>query len=159
MPIPDFIVQLRSKVGHDPLWLIGCSAVIVRHQAGRRQVLLVRRSDNGRWTPVTGIVNPGEDPHTAAVREASEEACVRVRVDRLVWVSVTDPVTYENGDITQYLDHTFACTWESGEPAVGDDENTEAGFFNVDELPDLSEWHRQRVEYVLSGATAVRLGR
>ena len=39
-------------------------------------MLLVKRSDNGAWTPVTGIVDPGEEPAVAAAREALEETGV-----------------------------------------------------------------------------------
>ena len=37
---------------------------------------MVKRSDNGEWTPVTGIVDPGEEPAVGAVREALEETGV-----------------------------------------------------------------------------------
>lgn len=160
MPIPDFIVELRAKVGHTPLWLIGATAVVTRTVADSQQVLLVKRADSGRWAPVSGIVDPGEDPHVAAVREIREEASVEATVRRLTWVSVTDPVHYPNGDVSQYVDHTFACDWVSGEPAVGDEENTDAGWFPVDQLPaGMTNWHRERVEQALRAEPEVRLGR
>ena len=55
MPTPEYILTLREKIGHDYLWLSGATAVIRRDSDHR--VLLVRRSDNGAWTPVTGIVD------------------------------------------------------------------------------------------------------
>ena len=42
MPIPEFVLQLRSHVGTAPLWLSGVSAVIVDDD----RVLLTRRRDN-----------------------------------------------------------------------------------------------------------------
>ena len=54
-PVPDFVLALRDKIGHDPLWLPCVTAVVRRAD----QVLLVRRADNGHWTPVTGIPDPG----------------------------------------------------------------------------------------------------
>jgi 8-oxo-dGTP pyrophosphatase MutT (NUDIX family) len=78
MPIPEFIVDLRKHVGHAELWLPGVTAVIVHDDA----VLLVQRSDNGQWTPVTGILEPGEEPAVAARREALEETGVTISVDR-----------------------------------------------------------------------------
>ena len=63
-PVPDFVVDIRRKIGHDPLWLPAVTAVVRRGD----EVLLVERSDNGRWTPVTGIVDPGEEPAVAAAR-------------------------------------------------------------------------------------------
>ncbi|MGO1582440.1 MAG: NUDIX domain-containing protein, partial [Actinomycetaceae bacterium] len=71
MGTPDFIVELRRHVGHSLLWLTGATAVVVR--GADPEVLLVRRADDGRWTPVTGIVDPGEEVADAAVREVLEE--------------------------------------------------------------------------------------
>ena len=66
MPTPDFVLDLRARIGHDLLWLSGVSAVVLRPApGGGEEVLLVRRSDNGAWTPVTGIIDPGEEPATA----------------------------------------------------------------------------------------------
>lgn len=79
MPTPDFILELRRFIGTRPIPLTGVTAVIVRDG----EVLLGRRSDNGALTPITGIVDPGEEPADAAVREAWEEAGVRIRADRL----------------------------------------------------------------------------
>ncbi len=126
MPIPPYVAHLRTMVGRELLWMPGITAVVLREGEGGPEVLLVRRSDNGAWTPVTGIVDPGEHPHVTAVREVEEEACVVAEVERLVWVSATEVVTHVNGDLGQYLDHTFRCRWVSGEPRPGDDESTDA---------------------------------
>jgi 8-oxo-dGTP pyrophosphatase MutT (NUDIX family) len=82
MAIPDFVLALREKIGHAPLWLSGATAVVLRGN----EVLLVRRSDTGAWTPVTGIIDPGEQPAAAAVRETLEEADVVVTADSLAWI-------------------------------------------------------------------------
>lgn len=156
MPVPDFIVDLRSRVGTQPLWLPGVTAVIRREGPGGVEVLCVRRSDNGRWTPVTGIVDPGEHPAHTAVREAREEAGVEIRVDRLAGVFVVPEVTYPNGDRSAYLDTTFACTWLSGEPHPADDESTDARFFAAEALPAMSEGMAARIEAALSGEVAAR---
>jgi 8-oxo-dGTP pyrophosphatase MutT (NUDIX family) len=135
MPTPDFVLDLREKIGTDPLWLSGVTAVVVKND----EVLLVRRSDTGEWTPVTGIIDPGEQPAIAAIREVEEEADVVASVERLVRVSVTNPVVYPNGDRSQYLDLVFRLRYESGTPFPADGENTQAGWFPVDNLPPMSE--------------------
>lgn len=153
MPIPEYVAWLRSHVGTAPLWLIGTSAVVFRDDPQRPDgpplVLLVRRSDDGTYTPITGLVDPRELPSEAAVREAAEEACVRIEVERLVAVRVVGPVTYPNGDVSDYLDHAFRCRWVEGEPRVGDDESTEAGWWPVDALPPMPARQTETVRLAL----------
>lgn len=131
MPTPQFILDLRSRIGHAPLWLLGANALVLRDD----EVLLVRRSDTGEWSPISGIVDPGELPSETAVREAEEEAGVVIEIERLLWTIVTEEVVYPNGDRCQYLDHGFRARWVSGEPRVGDEESTEVGWFKVSDLP------------------------
>lgn len=150
MATPDFILALRAKVGAQLLWLSGATAVVVRDGVEGEEVLLVKRSDSGDWSPVCGIIDPGEEPHEAAVREAAEEAGVVVVAERLSWVSVTDVITYENGDQTQYIDHTFRCRWLSGEPHPADGEATETRFFPAAALPPMPAVYADRVAVVLA---------
>ena len=153
MPTPDFILELRDMVGTHPLPLVGVTAVVVHD--GR--VLLGRRSDNGHLTPITGIVDPGEEPADAAVRETLEEAGVVCRVDRLAWVHQIPRVRYENGDQSDYLDLTFRCTWVSGEPHPADGEMTEVGWFDLAALPaDVGSDMRRRIESALSDDASAR---
>ena len=152
MATPDFVLELRAKIGHDLLWLPGVTAVVTREVDAATQVLLVRRADTGRWTPVTGIVDPGEQPAAAAVREVAEEAGVVVAADRLALVHALPAMTYANGDRSQYLDLVFACSWISGEPWPADGENTEARFFDAAAMPELSGTMALRVTAALDGA-------
>lgn len=65
MPVPEFVLELRRHIGHALLWLPGVTGVVIRGE----QVLLVKRADNGAWTAVTGIVDPGENPADCASRK------------------------------------------------------------------------------------------
>jgi 8-oxo-dGTP pyrophosphatase MutT (NUDIX family) len=146
MPIPDFILELREKVGHAPLPLVGVSAVVIRDH----QVLLGRRSDDGALTPVTGIVDPGEEPADAAVREALEEAGVVIRATRLASVHQVQRVTYDNGDQADYLDLTFRCEWLEGDPYPADGELSEVGWHDLESLPPMDPDMRRRIASALS---------
>ncbi len=157
MPTPEFIVALREKIGHDLLWLCGVTAVVLRDTVDGPEVLLVRRADNGLWTPVCGIVEPGEAPAEAAVREVLEEAGVECRVDGLSGVGVTEPATYANGDRVQFIDHTFRCRYLSGEPRAADDESVDAGWFPLDRAPTPPRFLARILEAAAyDGTTALR---
>ena len=122
------------------------------------QILLVQRADSGAWTPVCGIVEPGERPDHTIVREALEEAQVHVVVDRYLTVDVDDPLTYPNGDQCQFLNHVFSCRWVDGQARVGDDESSQVRWFDIDELPALSVRHRAAVELALAPPRGAVLG-
>jgi 8-oxo-dGTP pyrophosphatase MutT (NUDIX family) len=150
MATPDFVLELRRHLGTRPLSFVGVTAVILRGD----EVLLGRRSDNGALTPITGIVDPGEEPADAASREALEEAGVRIRVDRLAWVHQIPRITYDNGDQADYLDVTFRCTWLEGEPYPADGEMREVGWRRLDDLGDVSEEQRTRIAVALAEGDA-----
>ncbi len=152
MPIPDFVVELRRHVGDAVLWLPAVTAVIRRDD----ELLLVQRSDNGTWTPVTGIMDPGEEPAGCAAREALEETGVEIRVDRLAAVTSGIEVTHVNGDRAIYLDLAFACTWVSGEPYVADDESIDVRWWPIEGLPQMKPMLLERIEAALSDETTAR---
>lgn len=145
MPIPDFVAALREKIGTAPLWLSGASAVVVDGD----RILLIRRADTGAWTPITGIIDPGEEPAVTLVREAREEANVDIEVERLTSTWVTGPVVYENGDQARYLDLTFRCRYLGGEPRPVDGEASEVAWFPLDGMPPMGAEMTARVRYAL----------
>ncbi|MFF4870790.1 NUDIX domain-containing protein [Streptomyces sp. S1] len=148
MATPDFIRTLRETAGHQLLFLPGVSAVVFDD---RGRVLLGRRSDNGRWAIIGGIVEPGEQPADCAVREVYEETAVRCEVERIVIVeTLRKPVVYPNGDQCQFMDVTFRCRAVGGQARVNDDESTEVGWFDVDDLPEMKRFSHLRIEKALA---------
>jgi 8-oxo-dGTP pyrophosphatase MutT (NUDIX family) len=162
MPTPQFVLDLREKVGHDLLSLSTAMGAVLD---GDGRVLLGRRADNGAWTLPGGIIDPGEQPADAAVREIFEETGVIVVPDALTSVTTSGLLTYPNGDKVQYLEFCFRCRPVRGTARVNDAELTEVGWFPVDGLPDLFGKHRgilaiareQRsaADFVFSGLDAV----
>lgn len=141
MPTPPFVLDLRRRIGTDLLWLTGVSAVVLHEGA----VLLTLRP-SGDWSVVSGILEPGEQPAQAVLRELLEETRVVAEVESLVDIVSQEPFRYENGDLVQYLDLTFRCLYLEGDARVGDDENLDVRWFALDALPDLTARNRERID-------------
>ena len=159
VPIPEFVVEMRRLIGRREMWLPGVTAVVRRGVPGDEEVLVVQRADNGAWTPVTGILEPREEPAVGAAREVLEETGVTVRVDRLAATSVHGPVTHANGDLATYLDLTFACTWLTGEAHVADDESRAVAWVHRDLLPEMAPEMRERIDVALADEASARFVR
>jgi len=146
MTTPEFVLALRERVGHAPLPLVGVTAVVFRDE----RVLLGKRADNGAWQCVAGIVEPGEEPADAAVRECREEAGIEVRATRLAVVQQLPRTTYANGDQVDYLDLVFRCDWVSGDPHPADGELSEVGWYGLGELVDVEQFHVRKIALALA---------
>ena len=151
MGVSPYIVRLRDRVGND-LLLLPSVSVLCEDAEGR--LLLVRQRDTGQWATVGGLVEPDEDPRTAAVREAKEEAGVDVELLGILDV-LGGPdfrVTYPNGDQTAYVTTVFAARVVGGRAEPDMDETVEVGWLTRDELrsADLGAFAR---------ASLVALGR
>jgi 8-oxo-dGTP diphosphatase len=154
MPVPTYIRMMRSKMGNDLLMMVGASAVVI-NAAG--EVLLHRRSDNGRWSLPGGAVDPGEQPAEAAVREVFEETGIVAEVIRLVGVySGPDLIfTYPDGNVVAVTSVAFLCRAIGGEARIDDDESLEVAYFPPAQLPDsLLPNHVKRIDAALSGHEA-----
>ncbi|MGP5689283.1 NUDIX hydrolase [Glutamicibacter ardleyensis] len=146
MTTPEFITDLRARIGHDLLWLSGVKVVVFNGS----QVLLVRRVDNGLWTLPAGIIEPGDEASHTAVREVLEETGVRCELTHLLGVGVTAPATYPNGDHAQYLDIVFRAIHLGGEARINDDENLEVGYFELSDRPSLPPLHERAIDWALN---------
>lgn len=122
-------------------------------------VLLGRRSDNGRWAVISRILEPGEEPAQAIVREIAEETGVSAEVVALTSVAPSEVVEYPNGDLGQYLDLCFWCRAVGGDAYAADDESTEVGWFAPDALPEpLNPSSADRLHHTLAHVAATRRG-
>lgn len=139
MPSTDYIAGLRRRIGHDLLLVPGVAAV-VQDPAGR--VLVQRRVDDGRWEVPGGLIDPGEQPAQAVVRELREETGLLVRPTRVLSVQTYPEHRYPHGDLIQCVVTAFAADLVGGELGGGelgdvDDEAAEHRFVDADELSRL----------------------
>lgn len=151
VPVPDFIRELRARVGHDLLFLTSALSVVIVDD----QVLLVRRSDTGKWLVPGGIVEPGEFAADVAERELLEETGVSGAVEKMLLVTTGEPMEYPNGDRCQFLLLIFQCRYEGGTPRPDLDETTDVRWFDIDALPDMPPPEMRAVQLARKGAAPV----
>ena len=85
------------------------ASVIVRNSAG--DLLLLRRSDSGRWTIPTGGLKKNETLTQCAVRECREETGLDIEITGLVGV-FSDPahvIAYADGEVRQPVNTCFTA--------------------------------------------------
>jgi 8-oxo-dGTP pyrophosphatase MutT (NUDIX family) len=148
MAIPDFVLTLRAKIGHDPLPLTGVLAVVLDD---RGRVLTVRRADNHQWTLVTGCIDPGEQPAVAAAREIEEETGVVATVEHLLSVEARDLAPTANGDLVWWTTIAFRCRYVSGEARVNDDESIDVRWYDLADVPALPPHQARCLQLALQG--------
>lgn len=101
------------------------------------KILLARERSDGGFSLPGGFADVNNSPSETAVKEVREETGLEVRTSRLLAVIDTDrhsfpPLEYH------YYKLVFLCDLIGGE-LCDSNETTEAGFFEFDNLPQLSE--------------------
>lgn len=130
---------MSSYYAADPQAVRLSVSAVVRRSEETRELLLMRRSDNGLWGLPGGYVEPGESVSYAAAREVFEETGYEIEVGRLIGV-YSDPerqvIAYPNGDRVQAVNLCFEGTIVGqGEPTTPE-ETLEVGFFEPHALPE-----------------------
>ncbi|MEX1019679.1 MAG: NUDIX domain-containing protein [Litorilinea sp.] len=136
-----------DRIGREGRLLFGCCATLF--DVTRAQVLLTRRTDNGRWCLPGGAMDVGESVEEACVREVWEETGLRVAVARLIGVYSTPHrlLEYADGNRFQMVTLSFEVTLLGGTLGLSD-ETTEYGYFSRAEIAqmDLIDPHVERIE-------------
>ena len=130
----NYIMDLRSIVGHRPLLQVGAS-VIVEDKKGR--ILLQKRSDNYCWGYSGGSVELDEKVEDAAKRELYEETGLTANSLELfgIFSGKDTHYIYPNGDEVSNVDIVFICKNYSGQLKMQEDEVEQLKFFAIEEVP------------------------
>lgn len=105
------------------------------------RILLIREARNGLWNLPGGWADALDAPSTAVIREVEEEAGLRVRASRLAFVH---DGAIHNGHANSPW-HIYKLFFlvdrldPDAQPVAGlDGETTDARFFSLDDLPQIS---------------------
>lgn len=132
-----YISEIRKKVGHDEIIIVGASVIVKKGN----QVLLQRRQDNGCWATHGGCAEIGEDVKCAARREMLEETGLTAGDMTLfgIYSGADTRYTYPNGDKVSIVDIVFLCEDFSGALRAQESEVTALAWFEINALPREDE--------------------
>lgn len=130
-----------------PKMVVCVGAVVLRD----KRVLFVRQAPGhplaGQWSIPWGIVDSGEPPEDAALRETGEESGVTAEIDGLLGI--------QNLPQAGWLGIVFLCHPVGGSPAPDGAETDRAAYLSLDEMNALEEpfepWCEWLVRRVLEG--------
>lgn len=118
------------------------------------QVLFVRQAPgtslSGRWSIPWGVVDPGESPEVAALRETREEGGVTAEIEGLLGFQNLQP---------GWIGIVFLCRHIDGEPTPDGVETDRATYMSLEQLGAVDEplepWCRWLARRVLRGECRV----
>lgn len=134
----------------EKLWYDGpnYTADSVIFDPNANKILLILRAKDNVWALPGGFVDPGEDSHVAAMREAREESQADVADGKLFFCGIVDdPRNTETAWI-----ETSAYLFEASTdmPVQAGDDAADAQWFRLDELPErLYASHQQIIDRAL----------
>lgn len=125
---------------------VSAGGVAFRWRDEEPEVAIVRVKPKLRWQLPKGIVDEGETPQVAAVREVREEAGVQTELVRLIetieyWyrsVKYGKPVRYHK------FVHFYLMQYQGGDVADHDHEVEEARWVSIDEALELLDFKGER---------------
>src|SRR5215468_7595712 len=133
MPISDYLQAVRRKVGHDLLLLP--SAAVVLHDEQMR-ILLCLHADKNIWVTPGGLIEPGEQPADAAIRETLEETGLIIELTGILGVYGGSDliIDYPNGDRAAYVGVIFRGRAVGGSLRADGEEVLDVRYFTREEL-------------------------
>jgi ADP-ribose pyrophosphatase YjhB (NUDIX family) len=101
----------------------------------KKQLLLVKESSLGTWSLPGGWCDLFETPSEAIIKEVIQEAGIHIKVEKLLGIS--DRVKYKTNKKWSEYAVMFLATIVKDTKVFGH-EVSEVGFFDIDNLPELS---------------------
>ena len=141
---------MSGKTSRSPMETVhqhSAGGVAVRRDSGGpAEIAIIRTSEEGRWQLPKGIVDPGETPEQAAIREVREEAGIDCEI-----VSPIETIEYwfvasYDGPKKRYHKKVsfFLMNYISGDVADHDHEVTEARWVGFEEALSMLAFQNEK---------------
>ena len=128
----DYIHELRKITGPRKL-ILNCAGAVITQED---KILFQRRTDNGQWGLIGGLVEMNETYEQAVLREVREETGLEIKLEHFLGIFHNHDMVWSNGDAAHVISAMFTASIIRGEPRI-DEESYELRFFGRNELPGL----------------------
>jgi 8-oxo-dGTP diphosphatase len=128
-----------------------------------REILLIKRKDNGKWSMPGGSLDFGESLTECAVREVKEETNLFIEIKDIIG-TYTNPsilVEYSDGEVRQEFTIVYFGTAINFNEVKIDGESTKYEWVSLEEIHNLNFADSQKrriadvIEYIKSGKKAL----
>lgn len=126
---------------------VSAGGVAYRKDRDGIEVAVIKTASEGRWQLPKGIIDPGETPEVAAVREVREEAGIVCDiVEPLDVIEYSFVAAYDGGPKTRYHKkvHFFLMIYVTGDVADHDHEVSEARWVDFKEAEKMLVFESER---------------
>lgn len=132
----QYIQRLRNKVGNSTLMIPGVAAAIL--DATNRILLQEKATES--WSLPAGMIESGESPSEAVVREVEEETGLIVTPKRILGVfgGRQFRYVYPNGDKVEYTIILMHCSIVHDTGVIEDLETKSLRYFDKQSMPELA---------------------
>ena len=146
----SYIMDLRKKVGHDPVIYLGTTLLVFNE---KNEMLLNLRTDTLDWGIPGGGKELFETIEECAIRELKEETNIEANDLKLLAVLSGKEYYFEypNGDETDCVIVLYKVENYNGELKINDDESKELKFFSLDDLPKLESRTKVIIDKIKNG--------
>ena len=145
-----YIMNLREKVGHDPLIGVGATTLVFNN---KNELLLNLRSDTNNWGIPGGSKELNETLEECAIRELKEETNINVNDLELITVLSGKEYyfKYPNEDELDCVIVLYKVSDYDGELNINDGESKKLEFFSLDNMPELESRAKAIIDKIKGG--------
>ena len=143
-------MNLRNKVGHDPIINIGATILVFNKN---NELLLNLRSDTNDWGIPGGGKELNETLEECAIRELKEETNLNANDLELVTILSGKEYyyVYPNKDEVDCVITLYQVKNYDGELKINDGESKKLEFFSLDNLPQLESRAKAIIDKIKNG--------